>query len=36
MKEETDTLVASNLKWEDVAGRCAAKTRELFFAIEVA
>jgi hypothetical protein len=34
-KEESDTLEASGLVWKEVNGRVAAKTRELFFALEV-
>jgi RNA ligase len=35
LKEETDTLEASGLTWKEVNGRMAARTREMFFALEV-
>lgn len=34
-KEESDTLAANGLAWKDVSGQVAAKTRALFFALEV-
>lgn len=35
LKEEADTMEASGLTWKEVAGRVAARTREMFFALEV-
>jgi len=35
VKEEADTLEASGLTWKEVNGRVAAKTREMFFALDV-
>ena len=35
LKEETDTLEASGLTWKEVNGPIAARTRALFFALEV-
>ena len=34
-KEESDTLEASGLQWKEVSGPVAARTRALFFALEV-